>query len=488
MKKKTALFCALIALVSCNIETLGPETPSDGKIKVNLTIGRADDFTETKATVKSTWADDDVVFVFFKGVAAPKYLEMKYSGGSWTATGKNGLAASDLSDAADKRMTAIYLPYGSTATVVNDGGAFKFQDGFGNDLFYKGYFLQAELVDYTFAGELKGTLNMVAPALANLSDKLIHFDISGFTAGHDYALYQDYVKPLTFGSVSADGIVSKTEGSMRKPLTGYADGSMMSFSGILDASAVDVAKNYHFSVWDDTAGKLYTREASTKTVSKAMYIGIGDISAPATWNVYEQDVDFVYLGFNNASGERIMWARKNLGATVEQGEGSYGLYYAWGETTGHSLTGTFGTYTCDHNFNTDMTVAWDASRILLPEYDAAHVALKGIWRLPTNTEFESLKSNTDNPGFSRGSVNSGKTWTSTVPGYESKSVFLPAAGSIYGTTLYVNEGSSGGYWTSYINGDGHKYWYQFSFSNGSNGTNYGGGSQGYTIRPVFSVE
>ena len=487
MKKIIALFCALIALVSCNIETLGPETPSDGKIKVNLTIGRADDFTETKATVKSTWADDDVVFVFFKGVAAPKYLEMKYSGGSWTATGKNGLAASDLSDAADKRMTAIYLPYGSTATVVNDGGAFKFQDGFGNDLFYKGYFLQAELVDYTFAGELKGTLNMVAPALANLSDKLIHFDISGFTAGHNYALYQDYVKPLTFGSVSSDGVVSKTEGSLRKPLTGYADGSMMSFSGILDASAVGVAKNYHFSVWDDTDSKLYTREAGTKTVSKAMYIGIGDISTPAIWKVYERDIDFVYLGFDNASGERIMWARKNLGATVEQGEGSYGYYFAFGETTGHALSGTFGSYTCDHEFNTDMTVEWDANRNLLPEYDAAHVMLKGIWRLPTNAEFLSLSNNTNHPRFDKGSVNSGMTFTSTVSGYESKSLFMPAAGTIIGTSLGYIDGSSGQYWLLSSNSDGYKYWFSFSYG-GYLGSTYGGGRDGNTIRPVFSVE
>ena len=488
MRKITALFCALIALVSCNKENLEPEIPSDGRIKVNLTIGRADDFTGTKASVKSTWTDNDVVFVFFKDVAAPKYLEMKYAGGSWTATEKNGLKTSDLSGAADKRMTAIYLPYGSTATVVSDGGAFKFQDGEGHDIVYKGYFLQAELVDYMYEGELKGTLNMVAPALANASDKLIHFDISGFTAGHDYVLYQDYVKPLIFGSVSSDGVVSKTEGSMRKPLTGYADGSMMSFSGILDASAVGVAKNYHFSVWDDTDSKLYTREAGTKTVSKAMYIGIGDISTPAIWKVYEQDIDFVYLGFNNASGERIMWAKKNLGATVEQGEGSYGYYFAWGETSGHALTGTFGSYTCDHNFNTDMVVAWDANRNLLPEYDAAHVMLKGIWRLPTNTEYVSLLNNTNNPVFNKGNVNSGKTFTSTVSGYESKSLFMPAAGSIYGSALYVNDGSSGMYWTSFINVDKHKYWYQFNYSNGNNNTNYGAGYNGYTIRPVFSVE
>ena len=262
---------------------------------------------------------------------------------------------------------------------------------------------------------------------------------------------------------------------------------MMSFSGILDASAVDVAKNYHFSVWDDTAGKLYTREASTKTVSKAMYIGIGDISAPATWNVYEQDVDFVYLGFDNASGERIMWARKNLGATVEQGEGSYGYYFAFGETTGHALSGTFGSYTCDHEFNTDMTVEWDANRNLLPEYDAAHVMLKGIWRLPTNAEFLSLSNNTNHPRFDKGSVNSGMTFTSTVSGYESKSLFMPAAGTIIGTSLGYIDGSGGQYWLLSSNSDGYKYWFSFSYG-GYLGSTYGGGRDGNTIRPVFSVE
>ena len=79
--------------------------------------------------------------------------------------------SSDISDAADKKMTAVYLPYGSSATVSASAGNFIF-----SDITYSGYFLKAELVTYTYDGDvLSGTLNMTAPALSNGSDKLIHY-------------------------------------------------------------------------------------------------------------------------------------------------------------------------------------------------------------------------------------------------------------------------------------------------------------------------
>ena len=64
------------------------------------------------------------------------------------------------------------------------------------DLKYNGYFLTAEGVNYTVSeGELDAELNRTAPVLSG-GDKLVHFDVSGFTSGHAYELYQDHVKRL----------------------------------------------------------------------------------------------------------------------------------------------------------------------------------------------------------------------------------------------------------------------------------------------------
>ena len=94
MKKTFILLCALFALVACATEAIDEttEVAQNGQtIKLALTINRADVFADdpgTKATVKATWADGDVVFVFFQGVSTPKYMELKYDGSArtWTST------------------------------------------------------------------------------------------------------------------------------------------------------------------------------------------------------------------------------------------------------------------------------------------------------------------------------------------------------------------------------------------------------------------
>lgn len=471
MKKIIAILTTIVALVSCNQNILEPDTVKSEDIQINLVVGRSDDFA-TKATVKSAWADGDVVFVFFKGIAAPKYLELKYSSGTWTGTRKNSLIASDLSGAAEKKMTAIYLPYGSTATVAASGTDFVF-DG----LTYNGYFLQAEQVDYTFDGSiLAGTLNMVAPALADASDKLIHFDISGFASGHAFDLYQEYVKPLTFTKVSADGAVTKAEGMMGKAITGYEDGAMMSFSGILDASAVGTEKDYQFSINDKTASVLYTRDAGNKTLNAAKYIGIGDIST-ATWTATE----YVYLGFTNASGQKVMWSTKNLGAATPT---DYGLYYAWGDVTGYADAASY-----PYSEGSPIGYAVDAGGTLLPSSDAAHMALKGLWRMPVFDELARLSDNTTHAAYTPGNVDSGITCVGKGE-YTGASIFIPAAGFLQHNTEQEIMTMVSLYSSTQENGTISRVLY-FT-SSGTGDTSWSGTRSwhgyGRSIRPVFSID
>jgi uncharacterized protein (TIGR02145 family) len=474
MKKTLAMLGALLALAACGRKELEPVVfPEENQdIKVNLTIGLADAFEEdpeTRATVKKTWDDGDVVFVFFRDIASPKYLEMKYNNGSWTATARNGLTASDLSGAPEKKMLGLYLPYGSEATVATGGWeSFTFSDVTYNGIIYRDKYAEP----YTYDGELHGELNLM-PSMAHANERYVHFDVSGYTKGHTYALYLDPVQSISFVMLHA-GIDGANYDMSQKALAGHVDmkRGVLSFSGILKAAAVGKETDYQFSIIDETASVIYTRNAGKHTISKHSAIGLGDLKDASKWTATE----FVYLGIDNASGEKICWAKKNLGATAVQGEGSYGNYAAWGCRDSYGLNGTFGNYTTTHvSFAEEEGVSGDP----------ATAALGGLWRLPTEKEFEALIADTDaSYPADQNTVDYGMTLTSRVSGYTDKSIFLPAAGYIYEGDL-SEEGRKGFYWTSSSVDSGRIY---FGFFNAfretySNATHH----FGMSLRPVFTV-
>lgn len=490
MKKIFVIISALFALVACNKEidianneinkTLDEQSQ---EIKVNLSINRTDAYTDTKATVKTGWVNGDVIFVFFKGIAAPKYLEMRYDGTEWTATSMNSLTVGDLLGAADKKMTAIYLPYGSTATVANDEGNFIF-----SDLTYSGYFLQAELASYTYDTELKGRLNMTAPAPATDGDKHIHFDITGYTSSHAYYLSQDYVKPITFSRVSSDGIVSHAEGSMGDFIAGYHDSnnSIISFSGILDASAVGSAKDYTFSIQDDTFGITYTRDVGVKILSEAKYIGIGDISDGDKWGVNK----YVDLGLS------VMWATCNMGATtpIEAGD-----YYAWGEIESKA-TFTQDNYKWGNGYesygeqftkyvNDEKHGVVDNLTSLQSADDAALVELGPHWRMPTYNELNELLTNCQ---FEIITVDTHNVYKVTGP--SGHFIIIPLTGGYMGSTLYSTECAT--FLTSTLVaatypgdslGDGSSWGLQYKEGD-DNHYGWFARSSGIPIRPVYSEQ
>ena len=444
--KTGKLLGAFLVLLACACVRKEQPEPQPA-LKVALSITRSGEL-DSKATVKTAWASGDVVYVFFKGVGFPKYLEMKYDGTDWVPTPKNSLSGADLSAAADQRMTAVFLPYGNALSVQADG---TFSSA------YSGFFLQAQLVGYTYDGTLHGTLDMVSPALAG-GDKLIHLDVSGYTSGHLYNMYQESVKPLVCTGVSADGSVLWAAGNAGEAVPGYESGTVLSFSGILDASAVGVAADYQFSLDDTSSSVLYTRDAGTKTVSRSMAIGLGDLSSALTWNANA----YVDLGLPSGT----LWATRNLGGSNEY---DYGLYYSYGETVGYP-------YGSSHAFVTPPTLHLDTQDFLLPDYDAAHVALKGLWRMPTVDDTDQLVQHTTQ-SFGTG----GMTFTSKS---SSAHIFLPAAGFISNQTRY-SDSTYGAYWTSKYKGLDYAFFLGFGSTGPHSGDNTGTYC-GQSVRPVFT--
>ena len=163
-----------------------------------------------------------------------------------------------------------------------------------------------------------------------------------------------------------------------------------------------------------------------------------------------------YVDLGLPSG--TLWATCNIGAENPE---DYGLYFAWGETTGytqdtsdgHSFDWTSYKYAIDNyntltkycnNSNYGYNGFTDTLTELEPEDDAAYVNWGSAWRMPSKAQFDEL-------------INSSyttTTWTTQNGVYGRKimsksngnSLFLPAAGCRYGTPL-SNAGLNGYYWS-----------------------------------------
>ena len=149
------------------------------------------------------------------------------------------------------------------------------------------------------------------------------------------------------------------------------------------------------------------------------------------------------------------WANMNVGAEKPE---DYGLYFAWGETTGYAA-GTSHSFDWDSykwyngsiNTKTKYSDTVDNKTILDPEDDAAHFNWGGLWYMPTGEDVRELKKNTTSKWTTVNGVY-GCELTSKVEGYTDKSIFLPATGYLRGSSLY-DQGSQGYFWSSTLSKD-----------------------------------
>ncbi|MBR6021488.1 MAG: leucine-rich repeat protein [Kiritimatiellae bacterium] len=189
------------------------------------------------------------------------------------------------------------------------------------------------------------------------------------------------------------------------------------------------------------------------------------------------------------------WAETNIGAEKPE---DAGLYFWWGDTVGYRREGDAwvasdgsaenfsfsaeNTPTYGKNNATLQSEGWiTAEGALAPEHDAAQVHWGGGWRMPTDSDIDALINNCD------------WTWTTRngVDGYEvrgkgdyaSASIFLPAAGYGYGTSLY-DSGSLGYCWSSTPDSsDSDGAWY-LDFNSGNFYRSDGNRNLGFSVRAL----
>ena len=331
MKKYLLVIVAtMVALVSCEQEIEEPTKDIDeptvvSPVAFNLTAKHPG---ETRAA-KSGWEAGDVIFVFFNNVPAPKFLKMSYDGSQWTSAEMNGSTATagalGLKNGDTGTMRAVFLPFGSDATVSASGTDFVF-----NKTWYA-YYLTATL-DYAVSGNaVSGAFNMMIP------DDYVQFFVEDAAATDEaYTLGCDAVIPTGVASITSDGSVIETsDKTASDDMPGYAYSDGYLFSGKL--GSWEYGSNYYFAktkVADNSRADYFV---TGKTLSSHSAVKL-----PANG-----DAKWVAVG-----GDRI--------ARLASGSVDLGVWYTC--NYGQSVPESVGT--C-YSFNDANSIAG----ITLPSYD-----------------------------------------------------------------------------------------------------------------------
>jgi hypothetical protein len=246
------------------------------------------------------------------------------------------------------------------------------------------------------------------------------------------------------GQVTADGGAEVTERGVCWNTNGTptildfrvkdAEGGLGMFT--LNLSNLEPQTTYYVRAYaTNEAGTSYGEDKSFTTEEIAVP---EDPETPGDDPEKPQHNGHEYVDLGLPSG--LKWATCNVGADSPL---EYGDYFAWGETT------TKETYDPENCPTYELSISElqsqgyvDEEGNLMPQYDAATANWGGEWRMPTEAELEEL---TDNCIWMWNYLHG-------VPGYKvigpnGKSIFLPAAGNFYKSSL-KSFGEQGRYWGS----------------------------------------
>lgn len=213
---------------------------------------------------------------------------------------------------------------------------------------------------------------------------------------------------------------------------------------------------------------------------EVIFVGNGSTSGTiGTENGY----GYVDLGLS------VKWATCNVGASKAE---EYGDYFAWGETTTKD-TYSWSTYKYCNGSSSTLTKYCNKSSYgnngftdnktqLDLSDDAARVNWGGAWRMPTDAEWTELREQCTWTWTTQNGKNGYKV-TSKKSGYTNNSIFLPAAGYRYDSSLYL-AGSYGDYWSSSLDtGIPYYAWSVYFYSSNVYRSSYYR-YRGQSVRPV----
>ena len=331
MKKIWLLIVMAVAVISsCGQEILdsGNDVSQTDPIVFNLTANHPD---ATKA-VKTDWEAGDAVFVFFDKAPAPKHLKMTYDGTKWTSLEYDGVTAAPgtlgLQNSDTGTMRAVFLPFGSDASVKAKGTDFEFSET------CYAYYLTATLSYTVTDNKVSGNFQMQIP------DGYVQFFVEDANATDEaYLLGTDAVIPVGVASISADGTVNETSNKTYvDDMPGYAYSGGYLFSGKINTnysskrwenqSAVE-AHAYYFAKTKVSDGTRHDYFVSGKTLDSHSAVKL-----PANNNVYNPgngegkwipvgpDKFVIFYRNNGENPFLVSWATCNYDASLPEERGT----------------------------------------------------------------------------------------------------------------------------------------------------------------------
>ncbi len=316
--KKFFLLTILVALVACQKETVQPETVQETASPITFEL-TANYGNATKA-VKTGWEAGDVVFVFFQGVEAPKHLQLRYDGSSWTAVQMNGDTEGDigLSNGQEGLMRAVYFPFGNDTVITTDySGSFFFSSA--NQPAYYSYWLTGTLHYVVNNNKVSGAFNMCIP------EGMVQFwiedpDAAAKLATRDeYYLYCPAIKPVEINEIIPDSMdIYEFDYSAGKGILPNAyEGGFLFAGRLAEGYTTEFGSSYYFrKTKKEYRGTMHVTEMEDLYVKASAPIQSHDaIKLPSwessRWQPVLEDDDFVELSSTQASLGK--WKIKNFG-------------------------------------------------------------------------------------------------------------------------------------------------------------------------------
>lgn len=305
MKRFLLIFAvALLALAACRKETPAVRDAYDlSTLRFEFTI----EYPEASKAVKSGWENEDKVFVFFPDITTD-YLTLTYDGSAWGAPVLANSTSPTVS--ATGTLTAVYLPYGNSATASYTDSKWTFTGGETDT-----YFLAAEKASY-FVTSTSDPATAVATLYMAPRTGYAQFFVPHETASGNVRISCNAVRPAGLASIATDGTVAEVStGAQGGWMTGYA-GTIGDETGYYASGKVvdSPGLNYYFVLEHGSSPSLYYKnfykQRSNPDPGPIAARGAYKLPAFGSW----PDVKNVDgAAFVSAGGG--LWATLNLGAT-----------------------------------------------------------------------------------------------------------------------------------------------------------------------------
>ena len=485
-------FAAIVSFASCSSEDNNTTIENESATKVmTFTATQEGDEQSTRAAISTSdskvinWEEDDKISLLY----GSKNKEFTLIEGAGSTVGKfSGVAEQSTS------YTAVY-PYQSEATLsgtsVEKVTLKATQNATANSFDKEAALMIAEGGD----GKTLNFKNVVGyvkvkPTFNCTRIDLKAFDNSAVLAGTGTVSYNNGEPKLDLSNAETKNDAITLTGDIKAGNYYYI---------AVPPVTLKAGWTIEFTAKDN--GKLYSRKGTNDiTFTRNKVTDLGEF---ATTGDYwydpvraDQEVDLGLTITIGTKNYKVIFAKSNLTAAgLAASEYDYGDYFAWGaikpwyteiDKTSSSWTVTWeklGGYNSTnapfYNSSTDSYTKYTPGDALEASDDAARQILKGDWRIPTTEIWAALVNN------------STKVWDSTNKGYKftknSQTLFLPAAGNVWGTS-FENVGSSGRYWSGTTASLNENADYLHFGDVNLNAQDSGSRTQGFPVRPVRLVE